>query len=97
MPPDYDERIRRFVDELPAVLDRALTQEAWRKHPRARNWWGRRTLEGKHGARCYLCDEFIATWSSRWPITERAQFKIAVHRESHIRELLDGSQTEPEE
>ncbi len=41
-------------------------------HPRARHWWGRRTTETGAGAHCYLCDDIIAAWSSRWPITERA-------------------------
>lgn len=43
-----------------------------------------------NGAWCYLCDRPIATWSSRWPVTEQAKALICLHRMSHIQERLDA-------
>lgn len=62
--------------------------------PRRRWWWGSRYLQGKRGAWCYVCNEFITTWSGRWPITVTAQLEIRAHRTAHVQGRLD---TPPEE
>lgn len=49
-----------------------------------------------NGAWCYLCDRPIATWSSRWPPTEQAKARIALHRTLHIQERLDAPPTAEE-
>lgn len=41
------------------------------------------------GAECYLCGTIIATWSSRWPVTEAARSAIEVHRQFELRRQLD--------
>lgn len=75
--------------------DTQLTRQARRRRPRISHWWGRRWFDHKNGAWCYLCDEFIATWSRRWPITEQARWEIDWHREQHLRGLLDTPTTNP--
>lgn len=77
--------------------DTRLTALACEGRPTVQHWWGRRTHQGRHGAFCYICNDIVATWSSRWPITERAKYKLHAHRAIHIRELLDGSHLKPEE
>lgn len=41
------------------------------------------------GAWCYLCEEPIATWSSRWPATARARLVVEAHRSQHLQGQLD--------
>jgi hypothetical protein len=77
--------------------DTQLTRIARSHRPGARHWWGRRRTQTGAGAHCYICDDIIAAWSSRWPITEGARLRIALHRELHIKALLDGAATQPEE
>lgn len=89
--------VARSQQLIEGPYDDHLTLLARMTRPGIRHWWGRRRAEGKNGALCYLCYEFIATWSSQWPMTEAAKSRIAVHRLTHIRELLDGSPTKPEE
>ena len=92
-----EELARAWAEHLDHAIEQGLTELARQKHPRVRGWWGRRWLDGTNGARCYICDEFIATWSSRWPMTAGAKSKIAVHRQMHIRQSLDAWHTQPEE
>lgn len=77
--------------------DDQLTALARQRNARRRHWWGRRTRDGHTGAWCYLCDQFVATWSGRWPQTESARLAIGAHRRLHLRELPDGSQSTPKE
>jgi hypothetical protein len=77
--------------------DAELTRRARRRRPRIKHWWGRRWQGRQNGAYCYLCNDFIATWSSRWPITEQARQLIAWHREDHLLRRLDGREIKPEE
>jgi len=80
------------VQQLQAdYRDDQLTLRAQARRPGVRHWWGRRSLHGQHGAYCYLCDEHISTWSSRWPITVQAQVRIELHRQEHIRGELDAA------
>ena len=75
--------------------DTQLTRLARRQRPRIGHWWGRRWNQFHNGAWCYLCGEFIVTWSSRWPITETARHEIDLHRADHIRRSLDGRHQSP--
>lgn len=50
-------------------------------------WWGKRRMDGKAGAYCYLCDEWITHWDVRWPMTESAKQVVMEHRRGHIKQL----------
>jgi len=43
----------------------------------------------RQGAWCYVCEKPIATWSSRWPMTEQAKAAVELHRLQHIQGRLD--------
>lgn len=68
--------------------DDKLTALAQLERPTVRHWWGRRQRPGWNGAVCYLCGSDIATWPSRWPITDEAKAAIADHRVAEIQLLL---------
>jgi hypothetical protein len=71
--------------------DDVLTLRARAGHGRRVHWWGRRTRDGRTGAWCYLCAEFICTWSGGYPITEAARAAIRQHRTMHIQLSLHDS------
>ena len=79
------------------LADAVLTGEARDRNPRVRWWWGRRWRQGRNGAWCYLCDEFIAGWSSKWPITLGAVRTINRHRRDHLQLTLDSRPPRTEE
>jgi hypothetical protein len=68
----------------PDVLagDFTLREQARLRHPAVLWWWGDRTVGERHGAYCYLCDDFIVTYDSRWPMTREAERAILEHRDS---------------
>lgn len=43
-----------------------------------------------NGAWCYVCEAPIATWSSRYPVTEQALAAIRLHRTNHLQGRLDA-------
>jgi len=65
------------------LRDLLLADQARLRHPAVRWWWGEKRTEGRGPAYCYLCDEYIATWDRRWPITDTARAAIADHRATH--------------
>ena len=73
--------------------DNSLTDLARQRTPGIRHWWGRRWREGRNGAWCYICERFVITWDSHYPITEGARRVIAAHRSGHIAADLRGSRT----
>lgn len=76
--------------------DVQLTRLARQHTPGISNWWGRRFKHGRNGAWCYICEHFVATWSSRSPITVEARQVLHEHRVWHIGRLLDGRPPEQE-
>lgn len=48
-------------------------------------------LRWRTGAWCYLCQAPIATWSSKWQITEQAKAQISLHRQQHLDGTLDSA------
>jgi len=69
--------------------DELLVLAARARESRRRWWWGSRYKDRRRGAWCYLCDRWIATWSSRWPITTQAIIEIRLHRTEHVQGRLD--------
>lgn len=75
-----------------------------------RNWWrhqdGTPTFrpwddvqqadppQPQFGAWCYVCNQPIVTWSSRWPMTQAAKAAIGRHRLSHLQGALDAPATQ---
>jgi len=49
-----------------------------------------------HGAWCYICNLPIATWSSKYPMTEAARAAVQNHRTDHIQGRLDTATQEHE-
>jgi hypothetical protein len=72
----------RFQREVTAA-DLALADYARLRRPRVLWWWGQASLEGRKVALCYLCDQPIATWDMRHPITLHAQLALEAHRKGH--------------
>jgi len=76
--------------------DDQLTAMAQARRPGVKHWWGRRQEPGWNGAVCYLCDGRIASWPSRWPMTEDAITAVHHHRRHHIHVDLGVSAPEHE-
>lgn len=71
--------IRRWADShLPADIEASADPDEMA----AETVW-------KTGAWCYLCNAPIATWSSRWQVTETARLAVLAHRIEHIQGRLD--------
>ena len=47
----------------------------------------------RNGAWCYLCDNEICHWSSRWPVTASALQALKEHRNQHIQGRLEAAPT----
>lgn len=74
----------RKLQSVDGEPDDRLTALAQLGRPTVRHWWGRRQRPGWNGAVCYLCGSDIATWPSRWPITDEAKLAIDRHRTIEI-------------
>lgn len=75
-------------------FDLELLALARSRRPQRRWWWGRRTIEHRTGAWCYLCQRFCATWSGRWRVPVIAQQAIQAHRTEHLQGRLDTPRNE---
>ena len=66
------------------ATDLVFRERAQRRHPGVRWWWNQRTVEHVHGAWCYLCDQHVATWARRFPVTNAAVKEVVAHRAWHL-------------
>jgi hypothetical protein len=64
--------------------DNLLTQRARAQGSRRVWWWNQRTAGTVHGAWCYLCYSYIATWARTYPMTQGARMAVMVHRNGHM-------------
>lgn len=65
-------------------IDFLLTEQARAGVRTIAWWWGKRQKDGKAGAYCYLCDDWIVSWDVRWPMTDTAKRIVDEHRKHHI-------------
>lgn len=89
--PSWAERHQRLVD----ARDLVLVDQARRRHPTVRWWWGQRMTPGGNGAYCYVCDELLVTWQRSRPMTLAARTAVAFHRLHHMAPTREAGRHPP--
>lgn len=71
-------------------VDAELVALARANRPTVAWWWGVRKHDGRTGAQCYVCGEWMAYWSHQHPMTVTAKAAVKQHRLTHWRAVANG-------
>lgn len=64
-------------------LDLALHTAAAAKVNTRLWWWGRSQSQGRNGAMCYICEQWIETYDAGRPMSAPVRVKLMAHRSTH--------------